>query len=107
MLDAPEPGKKELGYDLKDDLVFFMNNDPKFYREKYFPAMLKFKEYYKEGKQIQPRAFKNMVEFAYECYKNKFPVEGLEKQLESEMCEAICSHIHETEIKNIDEGHYD
>ena len=37
--------KKQLGYDLKDDLVCFMQNDPQFYRKEYFPIMHKFKEY--------------------------------------------------------------
>jgi hypothetical protein len=107
MLDAPEPGKKELGYDLKDDLTFFMNNDPDFYRKDYFPTMLKFKKYCKNGKNVQARAFESLVNRAYEVYQNKFQVEGLEDKLDKDMCEAICSHIHETETKNIEEGHYD
>lgn len=98
---------KELGYDLKDDLIFFMNNDPEFYREDYFPKMIKFKKYLESGKSIQPRAFESMVKHAYECYQKKFPVEGLKPELDKETCEGICTSIHETETKNIKEGHYD
>lgn len=99
--------KKELGYDLKDDLVFFMNNDPTFYRKKYFPAMIKFNEYVKEGKIIRPSGLKPLVDEAYKIYKEKFPVEGLEQTLEAEMCESICEFIHEQEMKNCKEGLYD
>jgi hypothetical protein len=99
--------KKDLGYDLKDDLMFFMNNDPDFYRKKYYPTMLKFDKYCKEGKSIRPHAFKSLVDEAYAVYKNKFPVEGLEKQLEQAMCEEICEAICEQETKNSKDGIYD
>jgi hypothetical protein len=99
--------KSELGYDLKDDLVFFMNNDPEFYRKQYYPAMLKFKKYCKEDKRIQSRAFNNLVNDAYDFYKTKFPVEGLDEMLNKETCESICEYILELETKNVKDGHYD
>lgn len=102
-----EKNKKELGYDLMDDLMFFMNNDPGFYRKRYYPAMLKFDQYCKEGKDVSPRGFEKLVKEAYSIYKEKFPVEGLESQIDSEMCEKICRHIHEQELKNCEEGMYD
>ena len=105
MLDKEE--SKDLGYDLKDDMMFFMNNDPDFYRKEYFPTMLKFKKYCKENKKVRPVAFQKMVEKAYSIYKEKFPVEGLEESLDKETCESLCNYIHETETKNIQEGHYD
>ena len=107
LLGSKKSGKKELGYDLKDDLMFFMNNDPDFYRKKYFPAMLKFDRYCKEGKEVGPRGFEPLVRHAYECYQNKFPVEGLEKDLAAEMCESICKSIHEQELKNVKNKFYD
>lgn len=98
--------KKELGYDLMDDLAFFMNNDPLFYRKRYYPTMLKFNNYCKKGKQVSPRGFEKLVKEAYEIYRNKFQVEGLEKELDKEICEKICQHIHEQESKNCKEGLY-
>jgi hypothetical protein len=99
--------EKDLGYDLKDDVIFFMNNDPEFYRKRYFPTMLRFDKYCKEGKSINPRAFKSLVDEAYAIYQNKFPVEGLEHKLKQEMCEEICEAIHEQEVKNSKNGVYD
>lgn len=98
--------KKDLGYDLMDDLMFFMNNDPAFYRKKYFPAMLKFDKYCDQGKTIGPRGFEPLVKYAYECYQNKFPVEGLEPELDEEVCEKICNEIHKNETKNCEDGVY-
>ena len=98
---------KELGYDLKDDLMVFMNNDPVFYRKRYFPTMLKFDKYHKAGKRVQPRAFEGLVREAYAIYQNKFPVEGLEKELPDDICEEICVSIHEQETKNCKNKFYE
>ena len=107
LFGSDEDKKKDLGYDLKDDLIFYMQNDPAFYRKEYFPTMLKYDKYCKEGKQVSARGFKKLVDYAYECYQNKFPVEGLERNLDEEMCEAICKAIHEQETKNCKNGFYD
>lgn len=107
LLDNKKEGRKDIGYDLMDDLVFFMHNDPEFYRKHYYPTMLKFDHFCKEGKKVSPRGFEKLVKEAYEIYRNKFPVEGLEHTLESEICEKICSYLHELETRNCDEGMYD
>jgi hypothetical protein len=99
--------KKQLGYDLKDDLVCFMQNDPQFYRKEYFPVMHKFKEYVESGKSVHPRAFEGLVKKAYESYQSTFKVEGLESTLEKDMCEGICNTLHEQETKNVEDGRYD
>lgn len=99
--------KKDLGYDLMDDLMFFMNNDPQFYRKRYFPTMLRFDKFCKEGRDVSPRGFEKLVKEAYEIYRNKFPVEGLESTLDKDICERLCHQIHEQEKKNCEEGMYD
>lgn len=98
--------KDSLGYDLKDDLICFMQNDPTFYRKNYFPVVYKLAEYTKEGKSVAPRVFEKMVYRAYESYKNRYPVEGLELNLEKDMCEQICNEIHKFETDNIKQGRY-
>lgn len=109
MLDynLSEPKKKELGYDLCDDMMCFMNNEPTFYRKQYFPVMHKFKEYVQSGKDIHPRAFESLVRKAFESYKNRYQVEGIEEALDKEMVEKICNEIHRVEVENIKHGHYD
>jgi hypothetical protein len=108
IFSQPNTEKKELGFDLKDDLSFFMNNDPEFYRKKYYPTILKLKKYVKDDKTVGPRAFEGLVNYAYECYRNKFnTVEGLSESLDKEILESLCKHILESEVKNIKDGQYD
>jgi hypothetical protein len=94
-------------FDLKDDLIFFMNSEPEFYRKSYYPTMCTFKEYHDKGKKINPLAFKKLVEKAYLEYSKEFPVEGLEKNISKEMCEEICTELHKIELENIKSGQYD
>jgi len=93
-------------FDLKDDLIFFMNTEPNFYRKAYYPTMCTFKEYHDKGKNINPLSFKTLVEKAYKEYKKEFPVEGLENDISKEICEEICAEIHKIELENIKQGHY-
>lgn len=110
MLDFT-PGKKDskdsLGYDLKDDLICFMQNDPTFYRKEYYPIIHRLKEYTEAGKSVAPKVFEKIVRKAYETYKEKFPVEGLESSLEKDVCEEICNEIHRFETEQIKQGRYD
>ena len=101
------PRKKALAFDLMDDLAFFMNNDPEFYRKRYFPTMLKLNKFCKEGKRVSSKAFEKLVNDAYEVYRGKFAVEGLEKTLDNEIREKLCRYIHEQETKNCKDGVYD
>jgi hypothetical protein len=103
---TPSQGK-ELEYDLKDDLICFMHNDPMFYREQVFPAIYKFKKLSEQGKKIHPKAFGPLVKKAYEEYREKFPVQGLKESLDEEMFEEMCAELHRMESQYIKDGHYD
>lgn len=102
----PEQYKKE-DFDLKDDLIFYMNNQPDFYRKHYYPSMCKFKECYDKDIEINPRAFGKLVERAYNLYLKEFPVKGLTETLDKDIFEEVCAEIHKMELENIKQGHYD
>ncbi len=93
-------------YDVVEDLIFFMNNDPVFYRQDYYPSMLKFMHCNKTGKQFESSNFRPMVKKAYKMYHHKFPVKNLKKDINLEMLDEICSKIYENELENIKTGHY-
>jgi hypothetical protein len=100
--------KPPLNYDLKEDLLCFMHNDPHFYRKEYFPLMHKFKNALESGKAIHHRAFESICKKAYEQYKDKFKhVKGLEEDLEKDMCEDLCKELHKLESEQVKNGHYD
>ena len=44
-----------LDYDIVDDTIVFMRNDPTFYRKHYFPAITKIADLHRAGKGIDPK----------------------------------------------------
>lgn len=94
-------------YDLQDDLIFFMNNDPDFYRKHYYPSVVKMKLHHDRGQELDSSKLIPIVKHAYSEYKNKFPVKNLDKELDKSNIDDICSKILETETENIKIGHYD
>lgn len=94
------PEKKEVDFDLHDDLAFFMQNDPEFYRKDYFPFLDKFHSSCKKGNELSPAIFKNVVLRGYNDYKKKFPVEGLENSLSMEDLKEVCTKMYKEELDN-------
>ncbi len=93
-------------YDVKEDLIFFMNNDPDFYRKFYYPSMCKMKLHVDRGDEFNTSKFMPLIKHAYEEYKVKFPVKNIDSNLSEEDLLDISSKIYETELENISNGHY-
>jgi hypothetical protein len=94
-------------YDLGEDLIFFMNNDPAFYRHQYYPSVLKLRDCNKSGIKFESDQFKPMVEKAYKEYYQKFPVKNLKQEITNEIIDEVCTKVYESELDNIKQGHYD
>jgi hypothetical protein len=94
-------------YDLQDDLIFFMNNDPDFYRRHYYPSIIKMKLHHDRGQELDSSSLSPIVKHAYSAYKEKFPVKNLDKDLEKSAIDDICSKILETEMENFKTKQYD
>lgn len=97
---------REIDYDLKDDLIYFMNNDDHVYRRHFHPAISTCVDKINENGKVSPKIFKTAVENSYEAYTNKFPLRELPLRLDLETCEDICKSIFEEVKKHIDEGEY-
>ncbi len=93
------PNIKREDFDLGDDLTFFMRNDPKFYRQDYYPFLQKFNRHCDAGRTVTAKAFIPIVKHAFECYKNSFPVEGMEENLSEQDLEEICDKLQSEETK--------
>lgn len=85
--------ESKLDFDLKDDLIFFMNNDPEFYRKDFHPFLNKYNRHCDAGRQVGSRAFFPLVKRAYEAYQNKFQVEELESELPESKLKEICEEL--------------
>lgn len=92
LFDEQKPGSK-IDFDLSDDLICFMHNDPEFYRNEYYPIHRKFVKILDADKKVDPIAFGPLVKKAYHHYKLKFPVEGLEEELRENQLEEICEKL--------------
>lgn len=87
-------------FDLIDDVVFFINNDPEFYRTIYFPLVSKFTDALKKGRTPSANAFKTIAEKAYDQYKEKFDVENLSPNLSPEELKDICVKLHNQQVEH-------
>jgi hypothetical protein len=87
------PNTKREDFDLADDLIFFMRNDPQFYRGEYHPFLQKFNRHCDAGRSIKSNAFIPIVKKAFEHYQNTFPVEGMEEQLSAQDLEEVCDKL--------------
>ena len=93
------PNIKREDFDLADDLIFFMRNDPQFYRKDYHPFLQKFNRHCDAGRTVTAKAFVPIVKHAFECYKNSFPVEGMEEQLREKDLKDICEKLQSEETQ--------
>jgi hypothetical protein len=106
--DVKHQDKHGLGYDLVDDLLFFMHHDDDAYRRHTYPSIMKARDHMAGNKPTDMTLFSDAVNEAYEKYRNKFhEVRALPEKLDEETLGEICSHMHEHETKKIQDGHYE
>ena len=98
--------KREIDYDLPDDLIHFMHNDDDMYRRHFYPVIAKCIDRIQAKKPTHLSMFKPAVEKGYEMYVRKYPIKELSDDLEEKMCERICNKIHSEVIKDIKDGVY-
>jgi hypothetical protein len=90
----------KIDFDLADDVIYFMNNDPNFYRKQYFPFLTKFQNHCDQGKQVSPKAFLPIVKRASEEYQKRFPIQGIEEAINDGQLQEICEKLHSQELAN-------
>lgn len=106
-LEKTPEDKDGLGFDLKDDLIFFMNNDDEVYRRHTFPAILKLQDKIAAGVKPSKSLFANAVHECYQMYQEQFNSHKLPYELEPDIIEEICQQIYEDEEQKIKDGHYE
>jgi hypothetical protein len=93
--------------DLLDDLQFFMNNDPAFYRKVYYPVLSQMKNTVKEGAQCSDDMFRPCVDKAVDIYCKKFNLPGNIKSVFTDVDrDELARKIFSQELDNIDQGQY-
>jgi hypothetical protein len=101
-----QDGKRDIDYDLSEDLAFYMHNDDDVYRRHTYPAISKCIESIKSNKKINPGIFKAAVEESYKSYVKKFPIRELTDNISDDVCKEICNKLHEELCQHYEEGKY-
>lgn len=103
-----DPIDSKLPFDVVDDVVVFMRNDPQFYRKSFFPAVAKVADLHRAGKPLDKnKCLGDMVERALEGYCNKFKIAKLPDEIfTNEDREAIINKIFSEEMEEIKKGEY-
>lgn len=98
--------KRELDFDLVEDLIHFMNEDDDVYRRHLYPVIADCINKVSAKRTPSSSIFKPVVEKTYEIYSKKFPIRELPNQLDTKMCEEVCDKLREEIIQHISDGKY-
>ena len=100
--------KDNLNFDICDDTVVFMRNDPNFYRKEYFPAITRLADVHRAGKKIDPQIIlMPMVEKGCDQYVKKYNLGmGTEQAYNNNDRSNILHRIYSEELEQIRNGEY-
>lgn len=101
-----DTGKKELNYDLPDDLIFFMNNNDEAYRRHFYPAISKCIDRKELNKKTKPIFFEKAIKECFKMYAKEYPIRELPDTLDENVLSEICEKIHEEVCQHINDGKY-
>ena len=98
----------ELPFNVVEDVVVFMRNDPQFYRKSFFPAFSKIADMHRAGKPInQNECLGGMVEDALSQYCKKFNIANLPDEVfNNDDRQSIIDLIFSEEMEQIKNGEY-
>jgi hypothetical protein len=98
--------KREINFDLAEDLMHFMHNDDDVYRRHLYPVLAKCLDKVENKRPTSKDAFKPAIESSYKLYIKKFPIRELDDNLDEKMCEKICEKLHEEFKEHVSDGKY-
>jgi hypothetical protein len=98
--------KREIDFDLTEDLIHFMHNDDDVYRRHLYPSIIKCIDNIKTKTPTSLKVFKPAVENSYKLYIKKYPIRELPTELGDKMMERICNKLHTDTLKDIKDGVY-
>jgi hypothetical protein len=91
--------KKDIDYDLVEDLAFFMNNDDDVFRNHVYHSVAKCESKLAKNQKTDASMFKTAVLESYKKYAEEYPIRELPIELDSKTCDAVCKKIHEDVVK--------
>lgn len=96
-----------LTYDLVDDIIVYMRNDPMFYRKSFFPTMIHMKKLYKTKKDLDPSLLLPLINKAKTEYCKKFNIlKKPDDLLDKVELDDLVKRLYTEELENIKNGNY-
>jgi len=83
-----------------------MNEDDDVYRRHTYPAIANCLNKISAKRKSDTKTFELAVKESYKIYTRKYPIRELPDDIDSKMCEQVCSKIHEEVLKHISDGKY-
>jgi hypothetical protein len=85
--------QEDAGFDIAEDLLFYMQNNDNVYRRHVYPQVLKHKSAMKSGK-ANHSLFSNATLEAYKAYTEEFPIKQLPASLPKDVQEKVCLELY-------------
>jgi len=107
-LDEFYTEEQDLPFDVVEDTLVYMRNDPMFYRKHYFPAVSNLADCQRSGKDADPKKYlTSMVEKGCNDYVSKFNLgRNSEEVYTIEDRNNLLQRINSEESENIRKGDY-
>lgn len=99
---------KGLPFDVVEDCMIFMKNDPMFYRKHYFPAISKMADTHRAGSKVDANKFlMPMIEQGCNSYVKKFNIaRAVDEIFNNDDRQALLNQIYTEELAEIERGEY-
>lgn len=105
-LTANEDASQE--FDLVEDLLVFMRNDPIFYRKSYYPMVIDMMKSIKRKNDVDKKnSILPVVKKGYDEYCKKYSINPKNSQYNKQNIFSLISKIYNEEVHNINSGEYD
>lgn len=103
------PGAEDRGldFDVVDDLIVYMRNDPEFYRREYYPVLAAMSDQYKSEKRISRGGLEQLVDQAIPRYMKKYKINRIPNEVFTDEDKRRCTEmIFAEELPEIKKGEY-
>ncbi len=99
---------KGLDFDLVEDALVYMRNDPMFYRKEYFPTVSKMADMQRSGSSYEPNdILEPMITRGINSYCKKYKLANMPDDIFNlDNRRKLLNKVREDELKQIDKGDY-
>jgi hypothetical protein len=99
--------RRELNFDLVEDLVYFMNHNDDVYRRHVYPSIANCLDRFTANRPTNASLFKPAVDKSYQIYVRTYPIRELPEHLDDEVLNSVYKKLHEDFKQHMADGKYE